>query len=292
MGLSSYIRFRYDIIFIYLLEEVSKMKISIGEMSKLHNVSIHTLRYYDKIGLLLPSEVNPDSKYRYYNENDCCKLSKIKVLKTLGLPISKIKVLLEGSLIEAEESLMEIHKELLLHLNTLNEVEAFMQEQLLQISKFKTKDYYNEPALINFKSREGYLIDVTDDSSTLDRVKAIEDFNKINDTNCDIFLKPSRLISIDEYKNRTLQNYLALKRGKVTSDSYELFTLKSGPYAVIDHIGPTNNIEKSYEKLFQFIKSSNLNHCGQAIEELIINSDLTSNPMEWRTQIQIPITFN
>lgn len=268
------------------------MKINIGEMSKLHNVSIHTLRYYDKIGLLLPSEVNPDSKYRYYDENDCCKLSKIKVLKTLGLPINKIKILLEGNLIEAEESLKEIHKELLLHLNTLKEVEAYMQEQLLQINKFNTKDYYNEPALVNFENREGYLIEVNDDSSTLDRVKALEDFNKINDTNCDIFLKPSRLISIDEYGNRTLQNYLALKRGKVTSDSYELFTLKSGEYAVIDHIGPTNHIEKSYEKMFEFIKSHDFIHNGEAIEELIINSDLTTNPMEWRTQIQISITKN
>lgn len=268
------------------------MKINIGEMSKLHNVSIHTLRYYDKIGLLLPSEVNPDSKYRYYDENDCCKLSKIKVLKALGLPISKIKILLEGNLIESEESLKEIHTDLLHHLNTLNEVETFISDQLFQISKLKTKDYYIEPALINFELREGYLIDVNDNSSTLDRVKAIEDFNKINDTNCDIFLKPSRLVSIDESGKRTLQNYLALKRGNVTSDSYELYTLKSGNYAVIDHIGPTNHIEKSYEKVFEFIKALNLSHCGQAIEELIINSDLTANPMEWRTQIQIPITKN
>ncbi|MGL4740362.1 MAG: MerR family DNA-binding transcriptional regulator [Sarcina sp.] len=38
---------------------------SIGEVSKIFGVSIDTLRYYDKIGLIKPN-VNPENKYRYY----------------------------------------------------------------------------------------------------------------------------------------------------------------------------------------------------------------------------------
>ncbi|WP_423244459.1 MerR family DNA-binding transcriptional regulator [Clostridium beijerinckii] len=34
---------------------------SIGEMSKLNNISIQTLRYYDKIGLLKPKVISEKS---------------------------------------------------------------------------------------------------------------------------------------------------------------------------------------------------------------------------------------
>ena len=40
--------------------------LSIGEFSKICQVSAKTLRYYDEIGLLRPEEINPENGYRYY----------------------------------------------------------------------------------------------------------------------------------------------------------------------------------------------------------------------------------
>ena len=40
--------------------------LSIGEFSNICRVSTKTLRYYAEIGLLLPSEVNPENGYPYY----------------------------------------------------------------------------------------------------------------------------------------------------------------------------------------------------------------------------------
>ena len=40
--------------------------LSIGEFSNICQVSKKTLRYYDEIGLLKPSEINPENGYRYY----------------------------------------------------------------------------------------------------------------------------------------------------------------------------------------------------------------------------------
>lgn len=41
--------------------------LSIGEFSKICQVSAKTLRYYDEIGLLRPEEINPENGYRYYS---------------------------------------------------------------------------------------------------------------------------------------------------------------------------------------------------------------------------------
>ena len=40
--------------------------LSIGEFSNICKVSTKTLRYYAEIGLLLPTEINPENGYRYY----------------------------------------------------------------------------------------------------------------------------------------------------------------------------------------------------------------------------------
>ena len=42
----------------------------IGELSKSFQISIDTLRYYDRIGLLKPY-VDPTNNYRYYSAEQC-----------------------------------------------------------------------------------------------------------------------------------------------------------------------------------------------------------------------------
>lgn len=43
---------------------MNKKLYSIGEVAELNNISIQTLRYYDKIGLFTPASVDPQSHYR------------------------------------------------------------------------------------------------------------------------------------------------------------------------------------------------------------------------------------
>lgn len=42
------------------------MVLSIGEFSNICKVTTKTLRYYAEIGLLQPSEIDPENGYRYY----------------------------------------------------------------------------------------------------------------------------------------------------------------------------------------------------------------------------------
>ena len=65
-----------------------------GEVSKLRNISIRTLRYYDQINLLTPSFKDEHGK-RFYSEEDLFKLEKIIILKNLSLPLEDIPRLLD-----------------------------------------------------------------------------------------------------------------------------------------------------------------------------------------------------
>ena len=69
--------------------------LSIGEFSNICKVSAKTLRYYAEIGLLEPSEVNPDNGYRYYAIEQLEKMLFINRLKAYSFSLDEIKTILQ-----------------------------------------------------------------------------------------------------------------------------------------------------------------------------------------------------
>ncbi|MBC1474065.1 MerR family transcriptional regulator [Listeria grandensis] len=66
----------------------------IGEFSKLANVSIRSLRHYDKIGILIPERIDEETNYRHYSAIQLQTINKIQKLKEIGLSLSVIKEIL------------------------------------------------------------------------------------------------------------------------------------------------------------------------------------------------------
>lgn len=66
----------------------------IGEFSRLSQLPIPTLRYYDQIGLLVPAHVAP-SGYRGYTADQLERLNRILVFKDLGLSLPEIRAVLD-----------------------------------------------------------------------------------------------------------------------------------------------------------------------------------------------------
>lgn len=94
--------------------------LSIGKVSKLKNVSIKSLRYYDQIGILKPAFVNTETNYRYYTKEQLYLLDAITVCIKLGIPLKDLnnyvenssinlqKLLYDGKIL-AEQKIMDIH---------------------------------------------------------------------------------------------------------------------------------------------------------------------------------------
>jgi len=62
----------------------------IGELAKKAEVTVRTLQYYDKEGLLAPS-AESEGGYRLYTDKDMVKLVQILMMKELGFPLREIK---------------------------------------------------------------------------------------------------------------------------------------------------------------------------------------------------------
>ena len=63
---------------------------SSGEFAKMADVTLRTIRYYDRQNLLKPSYVNEHGA-RFYTDSDFVKLQQILLFKFLGFSLSEIR---------------------------------------------------------------------------------------------------------------------------------------------------------------------------------------------------------
>ena len=74
------------------------MLLKIGDFSRLCQVSIKTLRFYDDMGLFKPAQVDRFTGYRYYTLDQLPRLNHILALKDLGLSLEQITNLLDKNI--------------------------------------------------------------------------------------------------------------------------------------------------------------------------------------------------
>ncbi len=94
---------------------------TVNEVSKLTGVSIRTLQYYDKIGLLHPAKYT-ESGYRLYDDAALEKLQQILLFRELEFPLREIKAIINNpnfdrsKALEQQITLLTLKKE---HLENL-----------------------------------------------------------------------------------------------------------------------------------------------------------------------------
>lgn len=69
---------------------------TVKEVSKLTGVSIRTLQYYDKIGLLQPTKYT-DSGYRLYDDTALERLQQLLLFRELEFPLKEITAILDST---------------------------------------------------------------------------------------------------------------------------------------------------------------------------------------------------
>ncbi|MCG6194867.1 MerR family transcriptional regulator [Leptospira sp. FAT2] len=123
------------------------LSLSISRISEMTNFSQHTLRYYEKMGILPKPERN-HGKDRKYSQRDLNYLKYIKTLKELNMPLKDIKEFLkEGCLLEkmsrGENLKPPLNKRIRIlssHLATLEQKKKDL-EITIKLTKNKIKEF-------------------------------------------------------------------------------------------------------------------------------------------------------
>lgn len=86
--------------------------LSIGEVSKMKGVGVKSLRYYERMGVLPPAYVDPDSRYRYYSMHQMVDIDIITTCIDLGIPLRELRSYMDEGGIADLEALLAWSREI------------------------------------------------------------------------------------------------------------------------------------------------------------------------------------
>ncbi|QVI34322.1 MerR family transcriptional regulator [Lacticaseibacillus chiayiensis] len=147
---------------------------STKQLANLAGVTVRTLRYYDKIGLLQPHR-NPLNQYRVYTQTEVNRLQVIRFLQLFEMPLATIKNLLDGptdqltvALTRQRKQIMAKRDQLSLLLQTLDQtlekgVDTMTDDE--KFAAFKEQAINNNEQTFGKKIREQYGEDIVNASN-------------------------------------------------------------------------------------------------------------------------------
>lgn len=105
---------------------------SIGEVSKICNVSKKALRFYDEIGIISPDQVSDKNHYRYYSRKSLLDLTILKYYKQMGFKLEEMRSLLQS------EEYRQMERGFLEKINELQDEQIAVNVKLTSV-----QDWYN-----------------------------------------------------------------------------------------------------------------------------------------------------
>ena len=109
--------------------------ITIKGFARLCACSTQTLRYYDRIGLLVPAKVDAWTGYRYYEEKQALRFVKIKNLQQADFSIEEIRPLLEADDAQLMEAFERKIREQRQKLEKIQEIQQSYLTETMEIQK-------------------------------------------------------------------------------------------------------------------------------------------------------------
>ena len=274
--------------------------LKIGDFSQLARVSIRALRYYDELGLLKPVKVDNFSGYRYYSAEQLTQLQRIIAMKDMGLSLEEIACLLKDNVSIAHiQDLLHIKQE---ELKQKLEIEAKrlkrVEEWLVEVEK--------EGKMPNYEIviKKILPLKVVSIRTTLPNSLAVEPvwrkaepvLRKIVDyifkSGSQITGPPLAIFYGEGPKEKDFDMEAALPVSQDVPSKGE-FQCKELPgydqMVTTIHKGGINSGGPAYAALGKWIETNGYQIIGHDREIYFVDPHITTPPIEFITEIQIPV---
>jgi DNA-binding transcriptional MerR regulator len=86
-----------------------KVRLAIGDFSRMTHLSVKALRHYHDVGLLVPAEIDPASGYRFYEPGQVAIAQVIRRFRDLGMPLDEIREVLQAPDVGARNRVLVAH---------------------------------------------------------------------------------------------------------------------------------------------------------------------------------------
>ncbi len=283
---------------------MSKTKLKIKEFSLLCQVTVKTLRHYEKIGLLKPAEVDEWTGYRYYNVSQMQTLNSIRLLKEIGFSLEEILDLKltqtsEAHLIKGEgfytPSIVLLQQKIVLCQQELTRLQK-RQERLMsmmnsqnELSDMEKFSIQSLPEIIVASHRE--IIPNYAALGALCCEKIGPEMQRLG-CKCSASGYCFTIEHNKEYKPTDIDIEYCEQVEEMGKDS-SIIKFKRLPAIskalCMKHVGPYDRFYESYTEAFRYLEEQGMKICGQPRTCYIDGAWNQEDPEKWVSLIQIPI---
>lgn len=269
---------------------IMKKYFTIGEFSRLLDIKIATLRYYDEIGLLRPAFTDESNNYRYYSTEQFERLNSIKYLRALDLPINELLDFFDYREIDTLIEMLKKQKaEIARKKRELEIIEKKINRRLERIDDAVNTalDTISEVKLPEMRAaylRHDYVLG--DDIEF-----PISELRTMFGINRDIFLgKIGISISSSNIKSENFNQYSGIFMLIEEEDKIEAptITFPSRNYLRIRFKGTHIDAAYYYKKLLSYMKKKHYKLIGDSIEITLIDYGITNDLDKYVTEILLP----
>lgn len=269
---------------------IMKKYFTIGEFSRLLDIKIATLRYYDEIGLLRPAFTDENNNYRYYSTEQFERLNSIKYLRALDLPINELLDFFDYREIDTLIEMLEKQKaEIARKKRELEIIEKKINRRLERIDDAVNTDLDTISEVKLPEMRAAYL---RHDYVLGDDIEfPISELRTMFGINRDIFLgKIGISISSSNIKSENFNQYSGIFMLIEEEDKIEAptITFPSRNYLRIRFKGTHMDAAYYYKKLLSYMKKKHYKLIGDSIEITLIDYGITNDLDKYVTEILLP----
>ena len=261
----------------------------IGQFSKLGKITVKTLRYYDKIGLLKPAMIDSSSSYRYYTVEQLQTLHLISAYKAAGLSNELILKLMDKK--DDERALLEYQRVLLLQRakeiqDALSGLDALLANKETQAYTACVKEV---PRRVVFCC-QGYVASV---ACIHDFIKA--SVGELAKTNPDV--RPSEpdyccvIYPDDGYResNIFIEYVQSVDRVGKNTDTLKFKEIEEITAVSVLHHGSYDTLKDAYLFAVNWAKDNGYTLSGEPRERYINGAWNREQVSEWLTELQLPV---
>lgn len=245
---------------------------TVGEIGKIFGVSIDTLRYYSKVGLIIPRHIG-ENNYRYYSIEQFESISTVLFLRSIGTPIEKIIDILH-------------HKDMTLLQEELHQQEEALQEKISQLQQLKSKvesfhaisqGFRDKEIAVEYApklwvlSQEFPTNEIELNPNDIAPVQAGIDSKWMTTANIIATLSIPSLLNRDYH---TYSRYGLISEFPCPSDSLYLSILPEGHYVCANakiYQPNHSDVNQVYDRMLDYIKKHNLVITGEAFERHVLD---------------------
>jgi DNA-binding transcriptional MerR regulator len=268
-------------------------RFTISQFSKLTGLTPKALRIYEREGLLCPDTINPETGYRYYSQAQATIAERIRLLRSIDMPLSDIRTILTRRDSKTRQNLLHQHEK-----RIETQISSY-HEALQTLKELRTREIESYAVVIK-KVSEQSIIYVRQKTSLplLERVRE-RAFGELYG-----FLKQENVratgpgfsanVGEGKYEPHDDLNWEADWSFDVCVPVAKVITNRriasrvfpAGKVAYLVHTGPYEPLFQVYKKITAWLSKHGLEHTGQTREIYHLSLSETKHSNHLKTEVQ------